>query len=183
MIYILWKGKCIHLKNEIGVFSYYHSHIYIQIKELIDPNSLEDVLVDVINNENDDKFKITIDEENYSDHISSLYYNIFLIKLSSNKFSIAYYSDYESCIIIIVIFDLYGDNEDNLFIRYYKINLDLYNLRLQDYLYLQLFKFNSFLGMAFIGFNANDVNPDEDIEDYEDYKGIFAIFGYSSKIY
>ena len=110
-------AKCIHLKNEIGVFSYYRSSISdtgnplnIQIKELINPYNL----IDVINDENH-KFEISIDKNYFSDHISSsLFFNAFLIKLSDNKFSFAYYSDYENGVIIIVIFDLYGDNEDNL---------------------------------------------------------------------
>jgi len=168
-------AKCIHLKNEIGVFSYYFSPVggiggplYIQIKELRD-NNLENVI------DNNDKFEIAI-EDNYSDLISSLSFNIFLIKLSDNKFSIAYLSDnaiYEKGIIIIVIFDLYGDNEDNLFIRYYKININLYNLIMCNWLNLNLFKFNSFLGIAFVGVKADDITSDN--------KGIFAIFGYSSK--
>ena len=176
-------AKCIHLKNEIGVFSYHFSPVggigrplYIQIKELRD-NNLENVI------DNNDKFEIAI-EDNYSDLISSLSFNIFLIKLSDNKFSIAYLSDneiYGRGIIIIVIFDLYGDNEDNLFIRYYKINLNLYNLIMYYWLNLNLFKFNSFLGIAFVGINANEINPDVDIENFLDYKGIFAIFGCSSK--
>ena len=72
----IWFVKCIHLKNEIGVFSYYFSPdeetgspLYIQIKELRD-NNLENVI------NNNDKFVIAIDKINYFDHISYLFYNI-----------------------------------------------------------------------------------------------------------
>ena len=73
--------KCIHLKNEIGIFSYYRSPtyeigspLYIQIKKLTDSCDLEDV----INNENY-KFEIAIDKDNYYDYISYTSFNAFLV--------------------------------------------------------------------------------------------------------
>ena len=163
----------IHLKSEIGVFAYCLkdnedendlSPIYIQIKELYFRNP-DYAFKDIIRGEN--IFEITISED------YSIFWCIFdslvsLIQLSENKFSLAYAGDY----IIIVIFNLYGDNEDSLLIRYYKIDIAEYNINFpRD---LTLFKFNSFLG---IGFAPNLITEDE--EDIS--RGVFAIFGYSSK--
>ena len=54
------------------------------------------------------------------------------------------------------MFDLFGNNDDepNLLIRYYKINLNLYNKKFNND--LKLFIFNSFLGMLFITENSDD---------------------------
>ena len=172
--------KCIHLKEEIGIFAYYHFNIYksaypliIQIKELIFKSS-NYTLKNVINN--NPIFEITIDPTSFSNKLYASIYRVFLIKVSDNKFSYAYVINENNVHIILTIFDLYGNNKDNLLIRYYKINLIIYNLVFSKF--LNLFKLNSFLGMAFIGYNNTEyilkTNNDNT-------KGYFTIFGYSSK--
>ena len=171
---------CIHLKSEIGVFAYYtkentqsnFSPLYIQIKELYLRESNYD-LKNVIKDQN--IFEISL-YANYTDHIFVDITKSFLIKISDNQFSYAYLNDYYyNEIIIIVIFDLYGTKKDFLFIRYYKIDLSLYDISYQNS--LRLFIFNSFLGLGFCGNIISESNYDNgDI-----YKGIFTIFGYSSK--
>ena len=110
-----------------------------------------------------------MDTINYSDHYYSIDFLEALIKINENQFSYAYAPSYSNNDIIrIVIFDLYGTNEESLFIRYYGINLQLYNVK--TVLGFSIFKFNSFIGMGLVG----ELNTDE-------YRCIYSIFGYSSK--
>ena len=109
-----------------------------------------------------------------------------LIKINDNKFCYTYI--YSKGVIVLVIFDLYGNNNNNLFIRYYKINTNLYNLKIVHE--LKLFKFKSFLGISFIFFYGNYNENNEDEYAYDDFDtsseyvetmSSFLIFGYSSK--
>ena len=151
----------IHLKNEIGIFAYYiydtfqttFKPIRIQINELI----IEDDVYKFKNIISDHKIiEIKIDDYFYlNDCIACERTNYeFLIKINEKKFFYAY--DYSDYIIIIVMLDLFGNNDDeqNLLIRYYKINLNLYNLIF--FIDLKLFIFNSFLGMLLITENPDD---------------------------
>ena len=161
----------IHLKSEIGVFIYSHknyqddtdlSPLYMQIKELYfrDPNY---DFRDIIRGE-ERIFEIAFNAD-YSDLYTVSHHTISLIRLSENKFSLAY-STNGDC-IIIVMFDLYGEHEDCLLIRYYKIDITSYNMN--SITGLKLFKFNSFLGIGLSG-NLNS-----------EIRGVFSILGYSSK--
>ena len=153
----------IHLKNEIGVFAYYlndgrsgFSPLRIKIKELYFEES-NPHLKNVISEE---VIEVRLDDYEYE---ASGETGESLKKINDNQFcySLIYSNDY----ILLILFDLYGTNNDNLLLRYYKINTKLYNLRLYDQ--LVLFKYNSFLGITFI-------------HNY-DFSS-FIIFGYSSKI-
>ena len=96
---------CIHLKSEIGVFAYYtkentqsnFSPLYIQIKELYLRESNYD-LKNVIKDQN--IFEISL-YANYTDHIFVDLTKSFLIKISDNQFSYAYYADNYNLIICI----------------------------------------------------------------------------------
>ena len=160
----------IHLKSEIGVFTYCHknninvadlSPLYIQIKELYfrDPDyAFRNIIRD------ETIFEIAINTD-YSDLYRIEYYSISLIRLSEIQFTLAYSTNDNN--IIIVMFDLYGDNKDCLLIRYYKIDITLYNMN--NLSEIKLFQFNSFLGIGF----AVKLNTER--------RGVFSILGYSSK--
>ena len=171
---------CMHLKSEIGVFTYYTRNteiapcpLFMHIKELIivDSNySFRNII------KNETIFKIGINTTDNTDHydVSNLFSS--LIKISDNKFSYSYASKRRNN-IIIAIFDLYGINEESLSIRYYKIDLTLYNLECP--LHLKLFKFNKYLGIGFAGtFTIESIGKDNDNK----YSlGTFIIFGYPNK--
>ena len=100
--------------------------------------------------------------------------------MTNNKFSYAYFYQsvedtsegdtlFVESYIILIIFELYGNDSNNLLVRYYKINLLLYNLaNIND---LKLFNLNSFFGLGFIGHDL----------DSNLHKSIFLIFGYPNK--
>jgi len=90
-----------------------------------------------------------------------------MIKIRDNHFAYAYI--HSDAIIILILFDLYGNNDENLLVRYHKINLILYNFI--DVNIIHLFILNSFLGLGFIGAKEDDNN---------DYS-YFLIFGNSAK--
>ena len=164
----------IYLKNEIGVFSYF----------IKDSNNYYSVLRMKINelyfNENEPKFKNVIKNRRQIDINQVIMNNnsplsfkrilqnarpnsLSLIKINDNKFAYAY-NDYND--ITLIIFEIYGTNYDNLFSRYYTINLDSYNI--YNINNQKLFMHKDFLG---IGFDyANNLMSTS-----------FIIFGYSSK--
>ena len=164
--------SAIHLKKEIGVFAYYINNIGItefsplrmQINELIFEEDIPR-----FNNVIPRKeiIEIYTDNFNYYNNNYVRFYFESLIKINDNKYSYTYY--YSESIIILIIFDLYGNNNDNIFIRYYKINTNLYNLEIYDD--LKLFKYNLFLGISFRFCYASNI----------DIYNSFLIFGYSSK--
>ena len=171
---------CIHLNSEIGVFTYYTENnyntlcpLYMEILELIVEDS-DYTFKNVIKNET--IFKIGINTTDNSEHFEVTYIFSSLKKISDNKFSYAY-ADTNNNIIIIAIFDLYGNNEKSLSIRYYQIYLSLYNLYYP--LCLKIFKYHSFLGIGFAG----TLTSESISENYENQfsLGTFIIFGYSSK--
>ena len=169
---ILSYANCIHLKNEIGVFAYYPFSIsnipcplFVQINRLFFDGS-HYIFQNVIKNEN--IFKITTSNNNdEDDHDFICMTTESLIKINDNKFSYSYIIDFN--IIIIVIFDLYGTNKESLYIRYYKIDLSLYYF--SDLYAIKLFKFNSFLGIEFVGALGDDIDST---------RCSFSIFGYCS---
>jgi hypothetical protein len=162
----------IHLKNEIGVFTYfindndnYYSALRMKINQLYF-------------NENDPKFKNVIKNRRQIDINQVIMNNnsgstkrllqealsnsLSLIKINDNKFAYAYNDNKD---ITLIIFEIYGTNYDNLFSRYYTINLDSYNIyKLNNQ---KLFMHKDFLG---IGFDSNNWMSTS-----------FIIFGYSSK--
>ena len=84
-------ANCIHLKNEIGVYTYYPfnclSPLYIQINKLVFDGS-HYILENVIVNEN--TFQITTSNDNEFDHGMISINSESLIKINDNKFSYAY---------------------------------------------------------------------------------------------
>ena len=165
--------NCIHLKNEIGVYAYYPNYemtpLYIQINKLVFDGShygFENFI------EGQEVFQITTSgplDVNQYDHTRTAFMikTESLKKINDNKFSYAYYISLNK--IIIVIFDLYGVYKKSLLIRYYTINLELYNIII--IVFIKLFKFNSFLGLSILKTD----------ESYYDARTGFSIFGYSSK--
>ena len=171
---------CIHLKSEIGVFIYYTKSnnktpcpLFMHILELIVVDS-NYTLKNVIQNET--IFKIGINTNDNSEHLEVSCYFSSLIKLSDNKFSYAY-ADTNRNIIIIALFDLYDNNGKSLSIRYYKIYFSLYNLECA--LNLKVFKFQSFLGIGFVGTLVSESSSEQYLN--RSSFGTFIIFGYSSK--
>ena len=162
--------RAIHLKNEIGIFTYYinnydaqFSKLRMQINELYFEggipsfrNVIQDNQIIEISFDDDDDY-------NYYSSDSTRINSESLIKLNDNKFSYAYI--YSEDIIILIIFDLFGDNNNNLFVRYYKIDFTDYNYKTRDI--LKLFNYDSFLGL---GINYKDSENNKN--------ALFIFFGY-----
>ena len=149
----------IHLKNEIGVFAYF-------IKDTNDQYSSSSYLRLQINElyfmDNIPQFKNVIKNTQVID-TNLIYGNIILKrmlyqtsdtislkKINDNQFAYAYTSNAN---IILMIFDLYGNNYDNLYGREYKINLDLPLYETINCHDLTLFQYKEFLGISFDYYN------------------------------
>lgn len=142
--------KCIHFKDEIGVFYYF-------MGEGDEDNSKP--LIDVVEfskNEGDKKytrndiFKSLITKKNKIS--KSIYYNG-ILKLEKNRFGIIQISNNRE-IIYIIIYKTYN-NDQNIIARYYTIDLfQLYNLKIAKDIDAALY--NSFLVTAFSFCNGNE---------------------------
>ena len=139
--------QCIHLKNEISILGYFlnstaHDDIYIQIKKISYNNyyskyEIEDYLISFK--------KIIIKLEGIID-FDTYYYLNHLKKINDNKFSLIS-SSQDLFQLYVFIFDLYNFHDTNLFIRYYCIQLKLYDYNI--YRYLRSITFNGFLGLIY----------------------------------
>ena len=153
----------IHLRDNIGVFTYYQKDIGIKSNLYLD-------IINFIFLENNYSFEYII--QNYKITINNNYDHQstkgstyeYLIKINDNKFTYSYYNSNNS-IIVIVLFDLF--NNTNLFVRYYKIDLNLYPISFNNN--LNLFLYKSFLGIGFVGV-SKDTNKSQ---------SSFIIFGYN----
>ena len=136
--------QSIYLKNEISIIAYVlipdSSIIYIQAKQLV-YNEGNYALNNYFSNE--PKISINIDGE-YSFYC--YYYLSKLIRLDDSRFCLITTSEnfYE---FYIIVFDFYN-SDLNLFIRYYHINLKLYE-NLRQYYYLWAVNYNGFLGLIY----------------------------------
>ena len=157
--YFQFSIRLIHLKNEIGVFTYfvkdtdnpysYNSFLRMQINELYFIDNIPQFKNVIKNTEVIDP-NVIFKNPSRRRFLSETSETISLIKINDNQFAYAYIS-YDN--IIIMIFDLYGNNYDNLFGREYKINLDFY--KINDCQDLMLFQYKEFLGIAFEYYNYN----------------------------
>ena len=159
--------NAIHLKKEISAFAYYinnvniYSPLHVKINELYCNEGIyyfKEIIPEIT---------VSIDNYNYIRNVPFRMNKESMIKIRDNHFAYAYI--HSDAIIILILFDLYGDNDENLLVRYHKINLILYNFI--DVNIIHLFMFNSFLGLGFIGAKEDDNN---------DYS-YFLIFGNSAK--
>ena len=140
--------NCIHLYEEVGIFTYYKDEntLLLQINEL-----KFDGTEYFFNNKIDDEHQI-----NLSEGVNNFIFakNENLMKITDTKFSYIYYNlDNEEnyYFIILIIFDLYGDNNENLFSRYYKIKIDSFGITNFDNLYnLDTIMFKSYIGIGLI---------------------------------
>ena len=134
------------LKKEIGAFTYYINNVNtfspfrLQINELYF-NEVEYTFNNIIPEKT-----ISLGDYQYYTSSDTNILREDMIKITDNIFS--YIITYSDDIIYIIIFDLYN-NDENLFVRYYKVNFKLYNIKIDKY--VKLFIFNSFLGFYFIG--------------------------------
>ena len=139
--------QCIHLKNEISILGYFlnrtnNDYIYIQIKRISYNNyysnyEIENYLTRF--KKIKIKLEVILDFDTY-------YYLNHLKKINDNKFSLIS-SSRDFFQIYIFIFNLYNFHDTNLFIRYYCIQLKLYNYNI--YRYLKSITFNGFLGLIY----------------------------------
>ena len=161
--------NCIHLKKEIGIFTY-----YIKTKEM-DNIQLHLQINDLVLNDNKYIFKkfknqniiISLNRDNSSDFNNDLdfFSNKNLMKISDNRFS--YVFNYLGGSIVLVIFDLYN-NEQNIMIKYYKINLNSQDINPKYFFNVETFNYNSFIGILLI-FSEDNIYK----------KPLLAIFGNS----
>ena len=161
-------NNCIHLKKEIGIFTYYirtkemdNIQLHLQINELVFSDN--NYIFNKFKNQN---IIISLNNDNSSDFIIYDYFsNKNLMKFSDNRFSYVF-NNFDGS-IVLVIFDLY-DNDKNLMIKYYKINLNLLEFTQTIFLYVETLNYNSFIGISFII-----------SENYNYKKPLLAIFGNS----
>ena len=109
--------KCIHLQGELGIYNYFIDYDSIlKILELkYDGNSYQ--LYDIFENTN--LINISYDGTNHPNIQSDL------LKISNTRFGI-FYIDNINDYLLIILCHLYGNNNNNLISRYYKIYYDLY---------------------------------------------------------
>ena len=172
--------NCIHLKEEIGVFIYYinmnleNPALILQINELIENNGAYSFK----NITNKEKIILSLDNTTLVDHNDLEGDTRYLMKINNNSFSYIYdyYDEESNIIIILIIFELYGNNFDNLIVKYYKINPKLFfgNFIIDSFYKINTFTFNSFIGFASIYYYTYD-------EDESKLESIYIIFGDSEK--
>ena len=179
-------NNCIHLKEEIGVFTYYininedkKAGLVLQINELIYEES-NYTFKPLFENKT---IILSLDNKTLFDHndISSESIDTKdLIKINDNKFAYVYdyfiekEEDYLTYIVLI-IFDIKGNNNENLLIKYYIIDYYL-NLGYNPYMIytINIMTFNSYTGISFTTlFYLND-------DDYN-IKPHYMIFGISEQ--
>ena len=109
--------KCFHLKNEIGIFIYLvdYNNLFIQMKEL-QTKSNNEFEMDTI-------LKININKYNFN----SEFEYCDSIRVNDNRFYFASATNGSSNLVLL-LFDIFN-NDQNILMRYYKISLELYNLR------------------------------------------------------
>ena len=179
-------NNCIHLKEEIGVFTYYinlnedkKAGLVLQINELIYEES-NYTFKPLFENKT---IILSLDNKTLFDHNGINPYTIDtkdLIKINDNKFAYAYYYNIEKeedylTYIVLIIFDINGNNNENLLIKYYIID---YYLNLgnnpSDIYTINIMTFNSYTGISFLTY-FNLKNDDYNIKPY------YMIFGISEQ--
>ena len=176
--------NCIHLKKETGVFTYFNTMegygipmLILQINELfLEGNNykFKKVL-------KEDKIILTLDNITLYDlnHIGLDSLDTrHLIKINDNKF--AYVYDYKNekgnLMFVLILFELYGNNFDNLLAKYYKFNPYLITGNFPTSLYqINIITYKSYIGIAFISYMEF---PEE--EEFDTYPYYF-IFGNSEQ--
>ena len=130
--------KCIHLKENIGIFIYYTDTYDLHPKLLIE---------NIIDNDFINIFEIVISEYQYN----TLPLLNDVIKINNKRFSFISTSQ-ERLILYILLFDLYNNNK-NIKIRFYKINIfNLYNYKI--YNELSAINYNNYITLAFSACNS-----------------------------
>ena len=162
--------KGINLQKEIGIYIYLYNEekpLRLLMKNLnYDENQNKYELIDLM----DIDYELSIKEDKSLDIDSSYYEEFDLFKITNSKFCYIYNNIDGN--LVIILFDLFGETLNNLFIRHYKILLKLYNLSVARN--LRGFIFNDFIGIGF----AND-----NLESKNTYYSLFMIFGYKIKTY
>ena len=166
-------SNCIHLKEEIGVFTYYnniegHSEVglILQINELIF-NESNYSFKPLYENE---KIILSLDDT-FFDHKDVNVYTIDeknLMKINDNKFAYIYNyyileeeQEEEKCYIVLIIFDINGQNNENLLIKYYKIDYYLIFGYNPIFFYkINIMTFNSYTGIILCSFHDTFDNSD-----------------------
>ena len=176
--------NCIHLKKEIGVFIYFNTKegfskplLFLQINELVlEGNNY--IFKKVLK---EDKIMLTLDNITLYDlndiSIDSLNVRN-LIKINDNKFAYAYdyINEKDNYMFVLIIFDIYGTNFDNLIAKYYKFNPYLITGYFPTYIFqINIITYKSYIGIAFISFIDLPEEEDYDTQPY------YFIFGNSEQ--
>ena len=150
--------KCIHLKENIGIFVYYTDQYILYPKLLIE---------NIIDNDFIRMFEIILNEYQY---------NTFpllndLIKINNKRFSFISTSE-DRLLLYIILFDLYN-NYENIKIRFYTINIfNLYNYKI--YNELSAINYNNYLTLAFSA--CNSIHCDD--KDNDEFFATLLYFSY-----
>ena len=175
-------SNCIHLKNEIGIFTY-----YINTDKVPNPGLILQINELVLNGANyefkplykEEKIFLSLDNNSFSDHNdleTDSIENKHLFKINDNKFAYIYdYYDKEAnYFIVLIMFDLNGNNNENLLIKYYIFNHNLiFGHNALYYNKINIIPFNSLIGIALIPFFKYE-------EEY-DNEPYYIIFGQSEQ--
>ena len=155
--------KCLHLKEEIGVFSFYRaSEHMIPNPILLFKEFRDNILVDYIS-------EIRLDKKEFN------YNSVFndLIRLNDKK--LCYISNSENkAEMYIVLLNIYGTNNLKLAIRYYTINI-FSQYTFKFYKNLRANPYNNYISFAF-SYCRNSICKSENNEHYPG----FMIFSYAN---
>ena len=149
--------KCIHLKDDLGIFIYYTGINNYHPKLLI-------------GNINIESFSLIIKINKYIDQYdfqTTILLND-LIKINDNRFSFITFIKDNPTILYILLFDLYN-NDNNLKIRIYKLNL---------YKYKMITEFTSTIYNNYLVFTSTVISTSSSSK--EDYFSILMTFGYAN---
>ena len=128
--------SCLSLYEEIVVIIYFKdNNLILSMKNIISKDNITNY-----NDEFNNLIILNIDEK-YP--ISPLYFNNEAIKINSNKFVIISKFDNNETLLIL-LFEFYNKNEENIYksinLRYYKLSLDKFNIKINDNFHIFLFK-------------------------------------------
>ena len=141
--------KIFHLKNEIGIYIFFDIKDYnrpkIFFEKLINNNLYDLFDFNGDTNKNNGHQYITLDANGTINNIDNNLFYSDAIKVNNSKF-VVIFTKKQKNELIICLFDLYN-YDSSLRLRYYKLNLDLMNIKIS--VNLRAFIFKKYFGIIF----------------------------------